>query len=106
MKELDSLKLKSKLKRLGIYYDDPNKMESGKHRYLFGVVLNNTESGESTQERIDLEAQMTLEKNGYKLISLPQITNGIITEFPIKTNLSHLVSVFLVYSKFGKYFQV
>ena len=77
-------------------------MQSGKHRYVVGVVLNDNTNNES----IDLEAQTVLEQNGYKTVSFPQIINGIITEFPIKTNISCLVSICLVYPKFGKYFQV
>lgn len=101
LKELDSFKLKNKLKRLAIYYDDPNKMKKGKHRYIVGVVLNQNES-----ESVDYEAQSTLEQNGFKIVSFPEIKNGIITEFPIRTNLSPLVSICKVYPKFGKYFQV
>ncbi len=73
-------------KGIGVYYDNPKKVEEAKMRSEIGCVLNDTDSA-------------TLEKlaGKYQIKTLPE-SNFIVAEFPYKGTLSVLVGLLKFYT--------
>ncbi|KAK0051867.1 testis-expressed sequence 264 protein [Biomphalaria pfeifferi] len=86
-------------KKVGIYYDDPNKVESSKLRYVVGSIL----SVGSDQVNTDMVKKFT--DNGFKIIHLPEVTYGVYTRFPHITTLSILIAVHKAYPKLQAYIE-
>ena len=78
-------------KGIGIYYDNPKKVEKSKLRAESGCIVENTDS--ATIARL-------AEK--YKLKTLPQ-SEFIVTEFPFKGKLSVLLGIMKVYPALEKF---
>ena len=96
---LNSLNLKKKnVHKIGIYYDDPALVEKGKQRYAIGFVLD-----DSFRSEIDYDL---FKQNGYKFQCLNKIDNAVLADFPCCTELSILLSVWLVYPRLKKFIKV
>lgn len=80
-------------KGFGIFYDDPQKVAPEKCRSVVGVILENA-------SREDIEK---IEKE-YKVKTLPQ-SRSIMTEFPLKGNLSYMLGAIRVYPEMMRYVQ-
>lgn len=79
-------------KGLGIYYDDPKKVESSKLRTVYGCVVDAKDVGK-------LEA---LKTKGYK-VGLIKKSKAVVAEFPFNGPLSIIMGIFRVYPELGKY---
>ncbi len=79
-------------KGLGIYYDDPKKVESSKLRTVYGCVV----------DAKDLNRLEELKKKGYK-VGLLKKSKAVVAEFPFNGPLSIIMGIFRVYPELGKY---
>ncbi|XP_002402779.3 testis-expressed protein 264 homolog [Ixodes scapularis] len=85
------------LKCIGVYYDDPNEVETLHLRYLVGVVLNDTERPATK------EAKQQLESEGYKTASFPAVDHAVTTVFPFRGSVSVMIAMARVYPKLREY---
>ncbi|CAN7989412.1 unnamed protein product [Ixodes hexagonus] len=85
------------LKCIGVYYDDPNEVETMHLRYLVGVVLNDTERPATK------EVKQQLESEGFKTASFPAVDHAVTTEFPFRGSVSIMIAVARVYPKLREY---
>ena len=88
----DSFKIET-TKGIGVYYDDPKKVEKSKLRFEAGEVLENV-----TQEQIE-----SLKKK-YKVRTIPK-GDYIVAEFPFKGIPSVIVGIMKVYPAFAAYLE-
>uniref|UniRef100_T2M2H3 Testis-expressed sequence 264 protein n=1 Tax=Hydra vulgaris TaxID=6087 RepID=T2M2H3_HYDVU len=88
------IKNDSKLKCMGIYYDDPKKIENNKTRYAIGLFVPSDE--------ISDELKNTMTGIGYSHVQLPPV-KAIVAEFPFQFWLSILVAIYRVYPKLKTY---
>jgi hypothetical protein len=86
-------------KALGIYYDDPDKVDSNETRYLVGSVL----SENSLPVCEDMVKRFT--DKDFKVTTLPEVTFAVKTSFPHITTLSILIAVHKVYPRLKDYIQ-
>lgn len=84
-------------KTVGIYYDDPEVVESHKLRYVVGAILS--EGGSEIDELV----QHKLVQCGYKIAKLPSVTYAVNTTFPYRSALSILIAVWRVYPRMHNY---
>lgn len=87
----------SHFKKIGIYYDDPVGVKSGKQRYAIGIILNNSEL------IVDSLMEDLMLKNDYNIVWITKINHAVLTEFPCKTFLSIFWSVRTVYPKLKEF---
>ena len=71
IKEINSVTNYTNKKIIGIYYDDPKKVEANKQRYIMGVILNDKKL------KVDEYSEGEFEKNGYKVICITKINNAV-----------------------------
>ncbi|CAG5123483.1 unnamed protein product [Candidula unifasciata] len=86
-------------KALGIYYDDPDKVDSNETRYLVGSVLSEGPTApneELVKKFIDQD---------YKILHLPEVTYAVQTKFPHITTLSILIAVHKAYPRLKDYIE-
>jgi len=76
---------------IGIYYDDPSKVDKVKLRSEVGSVI-------PAQERLLVEG----EKNNFNFKILPQ-KDYLVVEFPLRNTLSFMIGVMKVYPVMNKY---
>uniref|UniRef100_A0A0B6YU68 Testis-expressed sequence 264 protein n=1 Tax=Arion vulgaris TaxID=1028688 RepID=A0A0B6YU68_9EUPU len=86
-------------KALGIYYDDPDKVDSNETRYVVGSVIS--EDASSIDE--DLVKKFT--EKDYKILHLPEVTYAVQTKFPHITTLSILIAVHKAYPRLKSYIE-
>nr|KAG5697111.1 hypothetical protein BaRGS_002027 [Batillaria attramentaria] len=86
-------------KCLGIYYDDPKKVEANRLRRAVGCVLAEGD------EKVDENMRHKFEKEGFKIISLPYVENAVCTKFPYISIFSIFIAVSKVYPKLGVYIE-
>lgn len=67
-----------------------------------GVVVGNPDESDS----LDHEALAILEQNGFKSLTLPDISSAVITEFPFYTMLGVLFAVKYVYPRIMRFCEV
>jgi len=79
-------------KGLGIYYDNPQNVESSKLRTVYGCVVDTKDIG-----RIE-----TLKTKGYK-VGLIKKSKVVTAEFPFNGQLSIIMGIFRVYPELDKY---
>lgn len=96
-KEIKKLSSNTKTNMMGIYYDDPEKVEKGKQRFALGVILNDSELN------IDSNVQKIFVDSSYKICWLTKIDNAVLAEFPCTTALSPLLAIFFVYPKLKEF---
>ncbi|KAH9512464.1 hypothetical protein Btru_038480 [Bulinus truncatus] len=84
-------------KKIGIYYDDPNKVESSQLRYAVGSVLS------EGSDEVNTEILTEFIENGFKIIHLPKVTYAVSTKFPHITTLSILIAVHKAYPRLQAY---
>ncbi|XP_071960972.1 testis-expressed protein 264-like [Antedon mediterranea] len=89
----------SAYRSFGMYYDDPEKVPSGKQRYAVGTILSEGDA------EPDKELMEKLESNGYKFHNIPEVTNMVHTTFPNKSFLSIIIGMQRVYPAFGTYIE-
>jgi len=78
-------------KGIGIYYDDPESVETDKLRSDIGAILE-----EEDHHRID---QL---RDKYNIREYP-VTHAMVTEFPYRNNFSVVAGVMRVYPRLDKY---
>nr|CAB3266908.1 testis-expressed sequence 264 protein-like [Phallusia mammillata] len=81
---------------LGIYYDDPEKIEKEKLQYAVGVILSNGEPAP-----VSLVDLMT--KKGYLIAELPEVDSAVKAEFPYRFTMSAWIGAMRVYNYLGKF---
>lgn len=86
-------------KALGIYYDDPNKVESHNLRYVVGSILS-----EGTTP-VDEEMVKQFTDREFKIIHLPEVSYAVHTKFPHITTLSILIGVYKAYPMLKDYIE-
>lgn len=97
IKEVNSITKNPNKEIIGIYYDDPAKVEASKQRFIIGIVLN------GSQMDIDEHSENEFKKKDYKMICMTKINNAVLAEYPCNTMLSILLGVWLVYPKLMKF---
>ena len=78
-------------KGIGIYYDNPKKVEKDKLRSDIGCIVENTDS-----------ATLTRLAEKYQIKTLPQ-SDFVVAEFPFKGKLSVLFGIMKVYPALDKF---
>jgi len=87
------------LKTLGIYYDDPQQVNTADLRYCVGVILSEGDSP------YDEDLANTYKNHGFKQILLPAVDHAVWTTFPFKSILSFFIGVARVYPRLAEYIQ-
>jgi len=88
-----------KNKALGIYYDDPQKVESKNLRYAVGSILCEGDG------KIDEDEVKSFTEGGFKILHLPEVTYAVKTKFPHATPLSILFGTWKAYPKLRYYIE-
>ncbi|XP_005090851.1 testis-expressed protein 264 [Aplysia californica] len=86
-------------KALGIYYDDPHKVDSKELRYVVGSVLSEGSS------EINEEEVKKFTEQGFKILHLPEVAYAVRTKFPHVTSLSILIAIFKAYPQLKEYIE-
>ncbi|XP_076448013.1 testis-expressed protein 264 homolog [Babylonia areolata] len=84
-------------KALGIYYDDPFKVESYRQRYAVACIL-----AEDEQE-VDRDLVKKFEAEGFKMMDLPLADHAVHSSFPYKCALSIFIGVQRIYPRMSEY---
>lgn len=87
---------------LGIYYDDPKKVDPNQCRYIIGVVLG---EGSKIKEEVDQELENVLEEKGYKFILFPNVDFSVKTTHPYAIPISAYFGATKAYPALEKYIQ-
>lgn len=87
------------LRTIGVYYDDPKKVEPNNQRYIVGAILS-----EGTSET-DKEKEARLLEKDFKLASFPAVDHAVIASFPYIWMLSTHIATFRVWPRLGEYIQ-
>ncbi|XP_069500140.1 testis-expressed protein 264 [Ambystoma mexicanum] len=93
----ESCNIAPKLPSIGVYYDNVLKVPVEFCRYLVGTIIGEGEE----QPREDLTRQF--EKNGYKIITFPEVSHAVTTTFPYTTPFSIQLATTRVHSALNEY---
>jgi len=85
------------LKTIGVYYDDPQQVNTADLRYCVGVILS---EGDATTDESHLKAYLD---HGFKEIKFPSVDHSVLTQFPFSNTLSIFIGVARVYPKLAEY---
>lgn len=85
------------LKCIGVYYDDPEEVDSNNLRYLVGAIINDE------QTTFNQEFKEKLLRQGFQTASFPSVDHVVMTTFPFKGTLSVMIAIARVYPKLRQY---
>ncbi|XP_059142790.1 testis-expressed protein 264-like [Physella acuta] len=86
-------------KALGIYYDDPNKVDSYNLRYVVGSILSEGNAP------VDEEMVKKFTDKEFKILHLPEVSYAVHTQFPHITTLSILIATNKAYPRLKEYIE-
>ncbi|XP_030839284.1 testis-expressed protein 264 [Strongylocentrotus purpuratus] len=87
------------LRCIGVYFDDPQKVESYNQRYIVGTILS-----EGTSE-VDKEVEARLVEHEFKLTNFPAVDHAVICSFPFIWTLSSYIATAKVWPQLGEYIE-
>ncbi|GFS14152.1 testis-expressed sequence 264 protein-like [Elysia marginata] len=86
-------------KAIGIYYDDPKKVDSLHLRYVVGSIIS--EGAAPVDE--NMVKQFT--ERGFKILHLPEVSFAVQTRFPHITTLSIIIGIRKAYPRLEEYIE-
>ncbi|KAJ7999897.1 hypothetical protein DPEC_G00199180 [Dallia pectoralis] len=93
----ESCRIGPELSSIGLFYDNPRKVQGEKCRCAVGSILSEGDAKPA-------EALLHLyEKFGFQIFSFPEVTHVVSTSFPHRTPLSIFFGVMRVYPKLDSY---
>nr|XP_039264044.1 testis-expressed protein 264 homolog [Styela clava] len=87
---------------LGIYYDDPKKVDPNQCRYIVGIILA---EGSKAKEEVNEEVEGILEERGYKFIIFPNVDFSVKTSHPYAIPMSAYFGATKAYPAMETYIQ-
>ncbi|XP_054750704.2 testis-expressed protein 264 homolog [Lytechinus pictus] len=87
------------LRCIGVYFDDPQKVESHNQRYIVGSILS-----EGTNE-VEKEVETLFVEKGFKLTDFPAVDHAVISSFPFIWTLSSYIATAKVWPRLGEYIE-
>jgi len=85
------------LKTIGLYYDDPEQVDSYELRYAIGAILSDGSTPEPAGVR---ERAM---KFGFKVATFPAIEHAVLASFPFSATFSIVLAIWKVYPALKEY---